>query len=73
MDGLPGVEHVRDFGQLQELRMTGGSDPQAVLRALVERTRVTSFSITRPSLHDIFIRIAGQEAAETAKVESTHA
>ncbi len=65
MYGLPGVEHVRDFGQLQELRMARGVDPQDVLRALVDRTRVTSFSITRPSLHDIFIRIAGNEAAES--------
>jgi len=64
MDGLPGVEHVRDFGQLQELRMSRGCDPQQVLRGLMDRTRVDSFTIARPSLHDIFIRIAGQEAAE---------
>lgn len=64
---LPGVEKVRDFGQVQELRMTRGFDPQEVLRALVSRTRVTSFSVTRPSLHDIFVRIAGPAAAETQK------
>jgi ABC-2 type transport system ATP-binding protein len=64
MAGLPGVEKVRDFGQVQELRMARGCDPQEVLRALVERTRVTSFSVTRPSLHDIFVRIAGPEATE---------
>ena len=64
MGELPGVERVRDFGQMQELRMTRGCDPQEVLRALVARTRVTSFSVTRPSLQDIFVRIAGREAAE---------
>jgi ABC-2 type transport system ATP-binding protein len=61
---LPGVEKVRDLGQVQELRMARGSDPQAVLRALVERTRVNSFSISKPSLHDIFVRIAGPTAEE---------
>jgi ABC-2 type transport system ATP-binding protein len=63
-DDLPGVEKVRDLGQVQELRMARGCDPQEVLRALVARTRVTSFSVTKPALHDIFVRIAGQEPAE---------
>jgi ABC-type uncharacterized transport system ATPase subunit len=44
--------------------MARGCDPQEVLRTLLGRTRVTSFSITRPSLHDIFVRIAGPEVAE---------
>jgi ABC-2 type transport system ATP-binding protein len=70
-DGLPGVEKVRDLGQVQELRMARGCDPQEVLRALVARTRVSSFSVTKPSLHDIFVRIAGQEAAEER--EARHA
>lgn len=44
--------------------MTLGCDAQGVLRELMNRTRVNSFSITKPSLHDIFVRIAGPEAAE---------
>ena len=59
LEGLAGLEHVRDLGQWQELRMTRGCDPQQVLRELVARTRVTSFSVVKPSLHDIFVRIAG--------------
>jgi ABC-2 type transport system ATP-binding protein len=58
------VERIRDLGQVQELRMARGCDPQQVLRTLIDRTRVTSFSIMKPSLHDIFVRIAGPEAAE---------
>jgi ABC-2 type transport system ATP-binding protein len=65
MDGLPNVERIRDLGQIQELRMALGCDPQEVLRTLVGRTRVTSFSVAKPSLEDIFVRIAGHEAAET--------
>jgi ABC-2 type transport system ATP-binding protein len=64
LDGLPGVERVRDLGQIQELRMARGCDPQQVLQTLIARTRVTSFSVMKPSLHDIFVRIAGPHAAE---------
>ena len=64
MQGLPNVEKIRDLGHVQELRMAHGCDPQEVLRTLLGRTRVSSFSITRPSLHDIFVRIAGPEVAE---------
>ena len=64
IENLPNVEKVRDLGQVQEIRMARGCDPQEVLRALLGRTKVTSFSITRPSLHDIFVRIAGPEVAE---------
>jgi ABC-2 type transport system ATP-binding protein len=61
---LPGVEKVRDLGQVQEIRMSRGSDPHELLRTLVERTRVESFAVIKPSLHDIFVRIAGPAAEE---------
>jgi ABC-2 type transport system ATP-binding protein len=62
--GLPGIDKVTDFGQMQELRMTSSCDPHDVLTTVVSRTRVQSFEITRPSLHDIFLRIAGPAARE---------
>ena len=61
---LPGVERVHNLGQVQELRMARGCDAQEVLRALMVRARVSSFAVTRPSLHDIFVRIAGPAAEE---------
>jgi ABC-2 type transport system ATP-binding protein len=63
LDGIPGVEQVRDLGQIQELRLAKSADPQDILRTLMSRTRVAGFSIARPSLHDIFIRIAGPASA----------
>jgi ABC-2 type transport system ATP-binding protein len=54
--GLSSVESVNDYGQLQEVRLTG--DPQGFLRQLTARTDVYHFEVTRPSLHDIFVRIA---------------
>lgn len=62
-DDIPGVEQARDSGQFQELRLARGSDPQDILRTLMSRARVTGFSVNRPSLQDIFIRIAGPASA----------
>jgi ABC-2 type transport system ATP-binding protein len=65
-DRLPGVARVNDFGRLQELRLAPGSDPQAILGALAGRVRVEHFEVSRPHLHDIFVRIAGPGAEEVA-------
>ncbi len=65
LEGIQGVESIRDFGQVQELRMTEDCDAQKVLEQIMSRTSVRQFEITRPSLHDIFVRIAGPEAKET--------
>ena len=60
--GFPEVESVNDFGQVQDVRVRG--DAQAFLQHLIARTAVYQFEITRPSLEDIFVRIARpQEAA----------
>ena len=64
VNNLPGIGQIKDMGQIQELRMTEACDPQQVLRALAERTRVVSFSVVKPSLHDIFVRIAGHQPEE---------
>jgi ABC-2 type transport system ATP-binding protein len=64
LDGLPGVVEVADFGRYYELRLDRDADPQAVLASLMERGEVRLFELSRPSLHDIFVRIAGPSAAE---------
>lgn len=64
MDGLPGIDRINDRGQVQELRMGKGCDPQQVLHTLASRGRIFSFAVVKPSLHDIFIRIAGPQAEE---------
>jgi ABC-2 type transport system ATP-binding protein len=62
LNGLPGVLKVADYGRWQELRLDRGADPQQLLRTLAERGPVRHFELARPSLHDIFVRIAGPEA-----------
>jgi ABC-2 type transport system ATP-binding protein len=61
---LPGVRKVADFGRWQELRLERGTDTQQLLAGLMARGRVVHFELTRPSLHDIFVRIAGPAAEE---------
>ncbi len=65
---LPGVELVRDLGQSQELRH---ADPQALLRELASRTTVRHFEVCKPSLHDIFIRIAKPDLQEMPVPKTT--
>jgi ABC-2 type transport system ATP-binding protein len=59
--GLAEVVSVNDHGNLQEVRVNG--DPQVFLQQLVTRTAVRHFEIARPSLHDIFVRIARPEVS----------
>ncbi len=66
LSALDGVEAVRDYGRFQELRLAEGTDPQALLRSLLERGTVRHFELARPTLRDIFVRIAQPEAAELA-------
>ena len=63
-DRLSGVEKVNDFGKFQELRIARTTDPQQVLHQLIQCGRIRHFEIARPSLHDIFVRIARPNAEE---------
>src|SRR5579863_10616605 len=64
LHGLPGIEQVKDLGTVRELRMSEGCDSQHVLHTLATQARITSFSVVKPSLHDIFVRIAGPPPEE---------
>jgi len=64
---LPGVERVADRGHTRELRLARDGDPQAVLKTLAAQATVQRFELTKPSLHDIFVRIAGPEAQENGR------
>ncbi len=70
LKGLDGVEKVVDYGREQELRLAKGADSQRVVQAVMERTRVQHFEVAQPSLHDIFIRIAGPQAREEVTADA---
>ena len=52
------------FGQMQELRLEPDCDTQKILAEIMARTRIWSFDIVKPSLHDIFIRIVKYDMKE---------
>lgn len=58
LSGIEGIEKVNDFGQLQEVKLMPGTDPQKILEQIIPRTRISRFEMSSPSLEDIFIRIA---------------
>jgi ABC-2 type transport system ATP-binding protein len=64
LEGMKGIENVNNFGKLQEIRVSQGTDPQLILTDLLNITRISRFEITKPSLNDIFIRIASPERKE---------
>jgi ABC-2 type transport system ATP-binding protein len=65
LSNLPGVARINEYGPYKELRMSPGADPQQILRELLELGPLEHFELARPSLHDIFVRIAGPAAQET--------
>jgi ABC-2 type transport system ATP-binding protein len=63
LEDIPGVTHITDLGNFQELHLSSGADRNAILTQLMQRGNVEHFEITRPSLKDIFLQIAKGGAA----------
>lgn len=64
LHNITGIEKINDFGQIQEIRISKDADTQEILSEIMNRTRVYRFEVTKPSLNDIFIRIASPEKTE---------
>jgi ABC-2 type transport system ATP-binding protein len=64
LKSLPVVARVDDYGGYREVRLRDGADPQALLRALVEKGAVRRFEIVEPTLHNIFIEQVGEKPAD---------
>jgi ABC-2 type transport system ATP-binding protein len=64
---LAGIDAMNDHGNYQDLRLKG--DPQQFLQELVRAGAVQHFEVTKPSLHDIFVRIANPAAEEMTPKE----
>jgi len=55
IDGVTGVE---DYGRYAELGLEMGTDPQDVLKNLMESVKLRRFEMKSPSLNEIFIEVA---------------
>lgn len=61
---IPGIEKVNNYGKIQEVKLKMDADPQKILGAIMKKAKILKFEITKPSLNDIFIRIASPERKE---------
>jgi ABC-2 type transport system ATP-binding protein len=70
LTGIRDVERVNNFGRMQELRVSRGADIQGILAELMQRGDVNHFEKASPSLHDIFVRIAGTRIENGANMSA---
>ena len=61
---LPGVADVKEFNNYLELKLSDGSDPNQILKAVADRVSVRRFEMIEPSLYDIFIDTAKVDPSE---------
>ena len=55
---MPGVISCEQRGSCYHLKLEHDSHPDTLLKRLVDQRKLELFELLRPSLHDIFIRIA---------------
>jgi len=60
---LPGVISVHPLGEERLLELEDGQEPRNLLRALVDRSQVESFTRFVPDLENIFIRAVEEDRA----------
>ncbi|MCB9883457.1 MAG: ATP-binding cassette domain-containing protein [Planctomycetes bacterium] len=60
---MPIIDRVNDAGQSAEIYLREGIDPQAFLQEIVGRVQIRRFDLREPSLHEIYVRTVGPEAA----------
>ena len=57
------VGAYNNYGNYVEVRLAPGADPQELLRAVAERSRISKFELMEPSLEEIFIETVGKTNA----------
>lgn len=67
----PNIQQLERNGRYFDFQMADCSASQPLLQSLVEQTELDYFDVRRPSLHDIFVRIAGPEAKRAAELTTS--
>jgi ABC-2 type transport system ATP-binding protein len=69
----PGIAQVRENGPTAEVTMRPGSDPQELLRHLVQaQVRVKRFDYGEPSLEQVFLEKVGAPEDVISQIEAAH-
>lgn len=63
LNGNPLVQSFTDYGNHVDVRLAKGADPQQLLRAAMEHSRVNKFEVMEPPLEQIFIDVVGKTDA----------
>jgi ABC-2 type transport system ATP-binding protein len=61
---LPIVTNVTPEGRRLDITLVAGTDPQELLRSVMDRARVLAFEVKVPSLHEIFVDLVGKSDVE---------
>ena len=67
---LPGVRRNEDTGREARLELDPAADPQAVIRAVVDRAAVRAVRLEQPSLEDIYLERVGAASAPAEEAAS---
>jgi ABC-2 type transport system ATP-binding protein len=63
LNGNPLVRSFSDYGNHVDVQLATGVDPQQLLRAAMEHSRVNKFELMEPPLEQIFIDVVGKSDA----------
>jgi len=61
IEALPIVSSVKQQDNRFDIMLKDNADPQKLLAELVGKVEVTAFEVKAPSLHEIFIKLVGQQ------------
>ncbi len=67
LNQIKGIKRIYNFGRYVEIELERETDPQDVLKTVINKVKLTKFEVAEPSLNDIFIRIVSEEKNETYK------
>ncbi len=65
------VQGANNYGKYVELKLKPGVSPQDLLRSMVDRTIITRFEVSEPSLNEIFKNVVGKSIDELDKEHQT--
>jgi ABC-type uncharacterized transport system ATPase subunit len=60
LNGIPGVQSCDDDGREVRLRLDPAADAQRVMRAVLDRVKVSSIRLDEPHIEEIYLETVAQ-------------